>query len=237
MEISKSANDSFYLNIIMNFVIIILGVALIVSLYVLFVYFYKKKEVVDKVDLSSGPKTIESTLVNAKGQRCAYSAWVYVNSWSNGQDKQLLSRGTNLNLYLDKNSPRLFCKVTTNVAGNPVNNVLLTANFPIQKWVYVIISFDNKVLDCYLDGKLVTSKQLSGSVESKDNLVLGGANSNNIFMAKVRGWEIPMDPQTAWSSYLDGNGISSAKNTDIPSYRVKMSILENDVEKTQFNVF
>lgn len=229
MEISKSSHDSFYLNIIMNLVIVILGVALIVLLYILFVFFYKEKVVAEKVDLSEGSKTIDSGLINARGTRCAYGAWIYVNSWDNTREKILLSRENKFELFLDASSPTLKCKL------NGSETVALTTNFPIQKWVYVIISLDNQVLDCYLDGKLVVSKQLAQTVNNVGNLVLGRDNAGSIFMAKVRGWEVPMDPQTAWSSYLDGNGMSSKSN--IPNYNVQMSILEDNIEKTKFKMF
>lgn len=229
MEISKSSDDSFYLNIIMNLVIIILGVAVVVLLYVLFVFFYQKKVVAEKVDLSAGSKTIEADLITARGTRCAYGAWIYVNAWENTNNKVLLSRGEKFELFLAASSPTLQCKL------NGSETVTLTTNFPIQKWVYVIVSLDNQILDCYLDGKLVVSKQLAESVNNAGSLVLGKTNAGNIFMAKVRGWEVPMDPQTAWSSYLDGNGMST--KSKIPTYNVQMSILEDNVEKTQFKMF
>jgi hypothetical protein len=234
LEISKSSHDSFYLNIIMNFVIIILGVALVISLYVLFVFFYKSKSVVEKVDLSSGSKTVEAELMMARGTRCAYGAWIYVNAWNNNSEKLLLTRGNKFELFLDRNTPTLKCRLNTGDAQN-AETVTLTSNFPIQKWVYVIVSLDNQILDCYLDGKLVVSKQLKASVTNDGSLVLGKANAGDIFMAKVRGWEVPMDPQTAWSSYLDGNGMST--KTTLPNYNVQMSILEDNVEKTQFKLF
>jgi hypothetical protein len=37
--------------------------------------------------------------------------------------------------------------------------ILITDNYPIQKWCYIVISVDSAFIDCYLDGKLVLSQK------------------------------------------------------------------------------
>jgi hypothetical protein len=66
-------------------------------------------------------------------------------------------------------------------------STIVTQNFPLQKWVYIITSLDNQFLDVYLDGKLVKSARLSdvtGSVfpvvpGNTPQVFLGNSNTNN----------------------------------------------------------
>lgn len=230
------SNYSFYLHNIMNIQYIILGVIFVVLLYIFYIYFYQRKNIIDNIDLTSGPKIIDSTLLKARGFRCAYGGWVYINSWNNSGEKVLFTRNPEkFELFLDATSPTLKCRINTPSTGTDPNSetIILTTNFPIQKWVYVIISFDNQILDCYLDGKLITSKQLKNTVDQNGDFILGRSNAGDIYMARVHGWDTPIDPQTAWSTYLDGNGMSASS---LPNYNIQMSILKDNVEKTQFKL-
>jgi hypothetical protein len=88
-----------------------------------------------------------------------------VNNWNNTSEKYIYNANAGtastqvIKLYLDTTAPTLYCKLSG--LGNNANPVIkVTENFPIQKWVYVVISVDSQIADCYLDGKLIKSTKL-----------------------------------------------------------------------------
>ena len=82
----------------------------------------------------------------------------YVNSWSSNQQKIVFERSGSLSVALLGQTPTLQVKIME-TGGNP-HTITVTNNFPIQKWVYIVVSVDHTLIDTYLDGKLVKSHQV-----------------------------------------------------------------------------
>ena len=55
----------------------------------------------------------------------------------------------------------LKCGSSESTGDTYSNTIEVVNNFPLQKWVYILISYDNNICDIYLDGKMVKSVQLS----------------------------------------------------------------------------
>ena len=144
----------------MNITLIILGVIIAILIYVLWYYYSPGNSSVlsSKANLNATNPPITS-LNSPTNTRYGYGIWVYVNSWNNQNDKIIFSRDKNIKLRLDKSKPSLYCDITMS-DGTTESKTLITDNFPLQKWVFVIVSVDNQFLDCYLDGKLVKSTRL-----------------------------------------------------------------------------
>ena len=170
----------------MSTVAIILGVVIIILIYVLYKYF------------TSTATTLQSSLTNLttqipvitkitspKNTQYAYGVWVYVNTWDQNTSKVIMSQTNILNVYLLPNQPTLCVDVT--MSDNSTVSTIITQNFPLQKWVYIIVSLDNQFLDVYLDGKLVKSVRLSDATGSlfpavpgnSPQVWLGNSNTNN----------------------------------------------------------
>ena len=220
----------------MDFIVIILGILVLVLVYYLYVkYVTSASSLVEKVDLKQGSKTIdEIDIANPGSSNYSYSTWVYVNTWNNTSEKSIIERvngdGAGFKLFLDRTTPTLKVQITTGTSDQEV--VVVTNNFPIQRWVYVCISMDSGVVDTYLDGKLVTSKKLAKvPVAPAGSIVLGNGGAD-IQLARVRRDASPMDPTTAWNNYLQGNGISGSSK-----YAVKLSVLKDNVEQKTFGIF
>jgi len=221
----------------MNWAVIILGTLLVISAYLLFVLYPSKTTLVEKMDLKqSNPDITYSSLSNPNASRYSYSTWIFVNTWSNLEEKTIFSRpsaaaGANdIRLYLDKDSPILKCDIMTETK----ETIVLTDNFPIQKWVYVIVSVDNQIVDMYLDGKLVVSKKLAKMpVVPTGDIKFGGSGSPDIILSRFSRFTFPMDPQTAWSKYMDGNGITS----NFPNYGMKLTVLKDGIDQKQIKFF
>jgi hypothetical protein len=230
----------------MNYVVIILGVIAIFLLYLLIkVLSATAVELTASANLNDDITSIP--IKNAPtNSRYAYGLWVYVNSWDMGTTKTLFQRNENIKLYLDSSAPILNCDIT--MSDGNVKTVEITDNFPLQKWVWIIVSVDNQYVDCYLDGKLVKSGRAYG--ESADdgmsvpkvppnedtNMKLGGNSRWDAYVTKFKHWSGPVNPETAHSTYLEGNGQSSFNNF-FSRYGLDILIKKDNVEQTKLSIF
>ncbi len=234
----------------MNITVIALGIVVIILVYFLFKMFYRSYTNIEKKYLKDGSSSIPyNKLKNPGSTRYNYSSWVYVNTWSNTNTKSLISRKSQIVpadgskhssttpdfiLWLDKTSPALKCLFAYNGAtdvDSVMTPITITNNFPIQKWVYLIISVDNQIIDCYIDGKLTISSKLAKPARvSSSDVTLGDSNNPDIYLVSTKLESTPMDPQTAWTNYLMGNGMGNS-NTNL-----KMSYIQDNIEKRYFTV-
>ena len=222
----------------MNPVVIFLGIVVVVLLWFLYTYYLSAGALSSgQVNLNSGSTTIEKDkLTNPGSSNFSYGLWVYVNTWSNTAEKMIMSRGTaanGFNIKLGQTTPILTCQLPTSLTTP--DNFTITNTFPIQKWVYVIISVDGMTMDAYLDGKLVISKQLTNLItgDTTSPLVLGGSTpSPDIYLTKINWWPTSMNPQLAWNNYMQGNGLPSSSQ-----YNVKLEVLQDNVQQKQFTLF
>ena len=180
------------------------------------------------LNLNNSNSAIASTssfITNTASTRFSYESWICVNTWNNTITKDIYYANTSstdpiVKLSLAASSPTLTCTIKT--ATTTYTPIVVTKNFPIQKWVYVVISVDNTVADCYLDGKLVTSQQLPNVAYVTDAY---GINFG-VFDAYLTGFvrnAFPLDPQTVWAKYMSGNGISTSGS----SYGVTAAITKD----------
>ena len=139
--------------------------------------------------------------------------------------------------------------LTMNDTAASTSTMVITNNFPLQKWVCVAISVDNQFADAYLDGKLIKSQRFysengampaipSDSTTSPIYLGNSEATTNfgpfDAFISEFKRWTAPIDPQTVWDTYLAGNGTNSVSRA-FSSYGIDVSVLKNNVEQTRFS--
>jgi Concanavalin A-like lectin/glucanases superfamily len=226
----------------MNWSYIILGVIIVILLYVLYLNYFSTS----KTKLSS-QTSLNSTAIPGiaitdapTSTRYAYGIWIYVNTWNNTNTKPIFSRPGQISVYLDNNTPTLYCDISQNCTGGtntPTPKMSITQNFPIQKWTYITVNVDNQFVDMYLDGKLVKSIQMQcmQTVPPKDALMLlGGTAPNDILVTGFHRWSTPLSPQDVWSQYMAGNGVS---NSIMSSYGAKMVIMKDAVEQSTVSLF
>ncbi len=232
-------------------VLIILLILVIIVVVIYFIYRSLKTSnyLISAIqDLNSSPKVISvSNLADPSSTRYAYSVWVYVKSWNNSNNKVIISRYNDIVLYLDKTTATLRCKMNpkyfqdkataTPVEPSSVTNddtsspfINITNNFPLQKWVNIIISMDNTVFDAYLDGKLVKSLQITQVNPDKTSDLYTGTGYD-AYLTRLKRFDHPLDPQTAWQTYLKGNGNGSVFGNygKIPNYGADLTIYEDNV--------
>jgi len=237
----------------MSPVAIILGIVIILLIYVLYKYFSKSSSSLGALmDLSttssSVPLITKDKVVNSTSARFSYGIWVYINTWDTNKTKNIFYRQNSGNtanttnydirLYLDPNSPTLSCDFYTQQTTNAptetdIETVAITSNFPIQKWVYIIVSVDSKLVDTYIDGKLITSQELKALPYVSDTDIFVG--NFKAYAAQFQRWTSPMDPQTAWKNYMSGNG-GSALTKMFNSYGIDISFKKDNVEQNKFKL-
>jgi len=165
------------------------------------------------IDLNkSNPPIANDSIVNPPSTSFTYGMWVYVNNWSPGI-KEIIKAANSDNsvkfrIYLDSNSPTLNVDIYTTDPTSSTKTVLITNNFPIQRWVYIVVSVEGSVVDCYLDGKLVKSQQLTylPNMGTTYTIQYGRFDA---YLTKFYRNASPSDPQTVWSNYMAGNGFSA----------------------------
>lgn len=237
-------------------VTIILSIIIIVLVYVLYAYL---TGTVTSLQPSANLKLQVPPITQIEGAtntRHGYSLWVYVNSWDNNSPKTIFSRSDNsIKLYLDDTSPTL--KVDLAMKDDTNETMIVTTNFPLQKWVSIAVSVDNQFVDVYLDGKLVKSQRFYKTTGVEPDVVRGifpkiplnGTDSpiylGNIatgnthsafdaFVTEFKRWTVPIDPESAWNNYLAGNGTNGVSRA-FSSYGIDVAVLKNNVEQTKFS--
>jgi hypothetical protein len=210
----------------MDKIIIVLIIVIIILIY--FLYRTSKKASTMNTSVlynlnNSTPVINSADLTNPKSQSFSYSTWIFVNSWNNTIAKNVLTNSSGLiRLDLGTTTPTLTTQIGTN------DKIYITQNFPIQKWVYVVVSVDSQTVDCYLDGKLLTSTKLNNLPAITDSYTVSFGN----FDAYVTGFKYeskPLNPQQVWSNYMKGNGYTGGK------FGVNVSLTKDDAVISQIS--
>ena len=226
----------------MNWFIVLGIVAVILGMYMLYLYFQNYTTIAaNLVNLNSANPSVSITN-NPTSYQYTVGAWVYVNSWNNNSVKPILAIPGQFNLYLDATTPTLYFDISQNcaVGGNkPSPPMIVTDNFPLQRWTYVTVVVDNYFVDMYIDGKLLQSMKLNcmQSIPTSTNsaIYLGGSPTiiNDIMVTKVYRWSYVLAPQDLWKSYIVGNGVSTSFST----YGMAVDILKNNQVQNQIRIF
>jgi len=206
----------------MDVTIIVLIIIIIVLIY--FLYSSSKKASANTssqlYNLNNGITAINSSeLSNPKSQSFSYSMWIFVNTWSTTTIKPIYEASGVMALTLGTLTPTL----TAFIGNDPIT---ITQNFPIQKWVYIVVSVDSQTVDCYLDGKLLTSTQLRTLPVIPSTYTINFGK----FDAYLTGFKYEskaLNPQQVWTNYMTGNGYSGGK------YGVNVAITKDDAVISQ----
>ena len=217
----------------MNYTFIILGIIVAVLIYVLYLYFSDDStKLFEYEDLSKSAVDVKEKDLGTK-KSYAYGFWIYVNNYS-GTEKTLLQRGADgspsLKVYLPGSTPTLMVNIPAKDTSATNKEIAVTNNFPIQKWVHVAVSKEGKIVDVYIDGKLVKSHMLANTgVETAGALTSGQFEA---FMARLKVWKHALNPQTVYDEYMKGNGQTGM----ITGYGVDVSLLRDNIEQTKFSL-
>jgi hypothetical protein len=214
----------------MNYTYIILGVLLLIILYVLYTTLLGSNTTVvsSKTYLKGGvPSIAMSTLAKPGSTQYNFQLWIYVNSLTNGETT--IFQKDSINLKLDSQA-----NLKLYMDGLPNNPLTVTTNFALQRWEHVIVSVANSLLDVYLDGKLIKSIQLDGIPSINPNAQISFGDGD-IYIAGFNRPALAMDPQTAWNTYLSGNG--NNVSSMFSNYGLNVHLTKDSLTQQKFILF
>lgn len=205
----------------MDYPVVILSIILVIVLYVLYSYFNGKKTSLGKARLLGKSATTEEqtfmsfkTVENPSSPNYYISYWIYVEEFRPTVNSEVDTNLFDLNAVAGSNNSIIGVRLSRNgiltYNKNNTNEQIIVKSFPLQKWCHLIISVEsNRVVDCYLDGKLVKSQKESTALttpsESSEIKEIE-RSENNIFIGAMERQPVTMDPATAWNLYTSGNG-------------------------------
>lgn len=216
----------------MNTTTIVLGTLLIIIIvFMLFQDYFTGKTKLEKQQhlLTNSPADIASSKLASSGAvNFTYTIWVFVNSINKPSNMTIFERVNDTHLYLE-NSGKLIAKI-----GTSAEEIHITNNFPLQKWVCVTISVNSNIVDAYIDGKMVKSVKLQSSYinTSDQNITFG--REVDIYISNFERVPSPTDPKSAYDKYLAGSGGASLISTLLGNLNVNLSVLQNNVETSRF---
>ena len=175
-----------------------------------------------------------STLPSSFKANSAVSIWFYIKTWTNDVNviefKKVADVLFKIQCMNGKNIIQIFPR-----SGQSDSDECNIPDFPLQKWVNLIVSFNGSALDVYVDGKLMKSciVNLGSRLQDTDTITLGGgtASSDIGFITNVKLKNSPIAPQEAWDIYSQGFG-GSPWGDLLNKYKVKLSFIVDNQEQT-----
>tara|TARA_Y100000591_G_scaffold333211_1_gene374666 strand:- start:14957 stop:15658 length:702 start_codon:yes stop_codon:yes gene_type:complete len=228
---------------------IIFTVALIALIvYVIWFLFIKKAKLLSNCRsamkvLNIDPKKLKQ---DQNSSNYAYSIWFYVSDWSQrlGQQKNLLIRGgatgaANPRIYLGEYENNITIEVSTFPSASGSLGETVTCginNFPLQRWVNLIVSLNNRTLDVYLNGKLIRTCILPNAahVNAADPLLLTPGGGFKGYTSNLEYFPNALGPQQCYNIYAAGPKCGGASFFD--RYKLKISYLVNNQEEASLTI-
>jgi hypothetical protein len=210
----------------MNWPIVGLVIAVVIFVYILY-YFSRAVSLLQGVTALNVVSTIPGNKMElSSGKNVYYDFWIFVVA-PPGEDKVILQR--EFVLKLNGSTLKVF-KVGENTA------IFEISNFPSNKWMFVAINVNEKVIEMYWNGKLVKTASIGTpfNVTSDTNLVVGSSGTN-AYITKLRRLTKTMTSDFVWTKYLEGNGqfsgVFGSLFNYIDSYNAKITLTTGDKKK------
>jgi hypothetical protein len=236
----------------MNYTLIILGVILIVVIYMMYSVILGQQSkiganIITISSVTANNSVLLSSLATPNSPRYNLSFWISAENLA--ASEQSLFKISDPTKVAPANKDLLNVKLTTDATlkysmshsgnANETNHTIMT-NFPFQKWVYVILSVDSNIMDMYIDGKLTRSEKftITPDVPSKTySIIFPTATANTlIYLARFERNPVAMDPATAWSKYMAGNG-GNYFSSLFSSYGAAFTITKDNLEVNKLSLF
>lgn len=236
-----------------QFIWILLLVIIIVLAYLIYRYYTSSTTTLtasiylNSTDANAATKSLipAEKVANPKAANFSISYWIYVNSWNSNSKKYVFScspPGNYLTMYFDENKPTLYAAITTGCKTHvpSTETIKVTDSFPLQKWVYVILSVNSNFVDMYLDGRLINSYRMQNSdlylTCSSDKWGIQMGSSFDAYVYNFVRDVKEMTPQTAMSNYY--STAPKANNSSIfGNYNMNIDILKDGTVSSSLNVF
>lgn len=225
----------------MNSKLVLAVIVILLLLYVIFKALTTTYTTLGTMQKWSNKTTLQSSnLPSTFKANSAVSVWFYIKKWVNGtnviQFYSDAAGSTAIFRVLFKNNTNTI-QIFPRSGASDSQYDCEVADFPLQKWVNLIISFNGSAMDVYVDGKLVKSCVVNtGSrFQETQSIVLGDDSeivktSDVGFITNVKLKAAPIAPQEAWDIYSQGFG-GSPWSDILNKYKVKLSFIVDNQEQ------
>jgi hypothetical protein len=166
---------------------------------------------------------------------------LYISKPTSAQEKIFYRQTASGEFEVDISGQSLDLKAGTGDAGtSPTQIMNITAQFPIQKWTYLVVNVYNmKTFEAYINGKLAKTVNIGDMnvtpTFKTSTLYIGNTNISG-YVTKFIRRDKTLDAKTVWQNYLSGNGLTSYFSSFIP-YGLNMSISKGEDVQRIVNVF
>ena len=224
----------------MNSKLVLAVIVILLLLYVIFKALTTNYTTLGTMQKWTNKTTLTGgTLPNSFKANSAISIWFYIKDWASGANvvkffNNATATGTPIfSVSLKSNTNTIVIKPrSTNATDCEISD------FPLQKWVNLLVSFNGTAMDVYVDGKLVKScvVNMGSELAKTQSIVLGEdpttVNSIDVgFITNVKLKATPIAPQEAWDIYSQGFGGSPWSDL-LNKYKVKLSFIVDNQEQT-----
>jgi hypothetical protein len=217
----------------MDITVIVLFIIICILAYVLYKYYSPSTITSGVVSLSNANTIASDKIENNNASIYYYDIWVFVNNKTTS-DKPIFSHGTNkFVLSLDGTT----LKIST---GTTADSFITFSNFPLQKWVFISIVVNQDIIELYLNGKLVQTKQLSVSQKTNithvatDTITYGNADLAG-YITRFNRTPTKISSEEVWAKYLKGNGVS-VPGTNNGKYGMDILINQNNEQIGSYKI-
>ena len=223
-------------------------VVVLIVLYFIINWLFSKSTQLTRMANGNEKQTILASTIknNSNSSNYTYSTWFYVNDWNYrfGEPKVLLGRldddnNASPSIVFDAMENNITISVscypqsqTTGLTSNKsIVHQCNVKNFPLQKWVNLIISLYGRTLDVYIDGKLVRTCVLPGvaKVSTKSDIVVTPNGGFNGWTSNFMYFDQSTNPQEAYNIYKAGFGGSILANA-LNKYKLRISMMKGQKE-------
>jgi len=221
---------------------------ILLLIYYLIKWFSTTSIKLSKTEKGTTTTTIPANkLKNNNVGNFTYSIWYYIDDWNTqyGEKKTLFkvdNKETNKpSLQVDFGETENNINITIKCYGDKKKDLTKTcsvSNFPLQKWVNLIISVYGRTLDVYLDGKLTHTCVLPGpaNMQKMSNVKITPSNRGfDGYTSDLTYYSSSSNPQEAYNIYKTGFGGDTLSGL-INKYKLKISFLENNEEKWHLDI-
>lgn len=240
----------------MNLKSVILGIIVVIILVVLYYWLFTDQDlnnIITLKDASMKDEVDAKTIPNVAN--FSYSLWVFVKqyNYNYGQKKYILFRPVQKDtitsndcyycMYFDQYQSDLVFKLKEADTSNVYASCKIE-DIPLQKWTHVLVSYRNRAIDMYVDGKLsktcTTMKNYDVPAEPRKLLVCpsnadvkdGSSVENGFkgFLGSVRHYSRAIQPREAYAIYKEGYNGGSWLSDMFNKYKLKIAFMEDQKE-------
>ena len=224
-----------------------------VLVYLIYNFFFKDHTVVDLAGMHNAkvalPIQADKLPSSGASQDYTFSVWIYVNTWSYkyGKPKTIIKRshtdggGPIPEIFLQGNTNDLMIKVSTYQSGSSGaggnEDECSVKNIPLQKWVHILMSVNNRTNDVYIDGKLVSTCMLQGVGMNDKNasMVLCPDGGFSGYTSKLRYYARAVNPREAYEIYKEGFS-DSWLGESASKYKLKLAFFSDGTEMNSWSI-